>query len=121
MTTKNGAWLDLPLLGGNQWVTKESNPIAWAYMHGSDLGGNLDQAQLEAWEESLRPRRPRDWHRGLRPYQWRCRDGAVVAIWDMTDTHLGNAIRFAENKPQHSSRLGVLRQEAKRRQRKEQS
>ncbi len=114
MTTKNEIWMDLPLLGGYQRVTPESNPVAWAYAHGSDFGGNLDQARMEAWEEEwneLKERR-KDWHFGIPETHWRQRDGSTIAIKEMTDRHLGYAIRFAQTKRVHRSRLRRLTTEA---------
>lgn len=114
-------WMDLPLLGGGQWVTKESNPVAWAYHHGSDLGGNLDKARGEWLAERLTV--PRDWHRRrgsdeppCGPAQWRTRDRMeVIDMTAMDDDHLGHAIRFASTKPQHASKLSALVAERDRR------
>jgi hypothetical protein len=121
-----GMWMDLPLAGGRQWVTPETHPVSWAYfVHGSDLGGNMDQARAEYYEQELRAmgRRRRDWHRrrdqsepDCAGHQWRTRDRYVVVdMTDMDDNHLGHAIRFASTKPQHSSRLAALVNERARR------
>jgi hypothetical protein len=118
MTTKNELWLNLPLLGGYQRVTRESNPVAWAYAHGSDLGGNLDQAHAEARAEALdaefedrsreRMERRKDWHYDVPKTHWRTATGFSVFITSMNDGYLDNCIRFAETKRQHASRYWIL-------------
>jgi hypothetical protein len=115
MTAKNEMWLNMPLLGGYQRITPESNPVTWAYAHGSDLGGNLDNARGEWYEEKWDLDQLADWHRGVASDSWRCKDGSSIRICDMNDFHLGHAIRFAQTKSQHHSRIDALTTEFARR------
>jgi hypothetical protein len=117
MTAKNEIWLNLPMLGGMQHVTRESNPVAWAYARGSDMGGNLDCAQEAEWDDWQEERnlRKEDWHYDAPRNCWRQRDGTVIGIAKMADSHLGHAIRFAQTKSQHASRLPALLAERKKR------
>jgi hypothetical protein len=110
-------WVNLPLAGGRQEITRESNPVAWAYAHGSDLGGNLDEARFEAWELELSEidRRRVDWHFDVPKTHWRQRDGTSIAIRKMTDAHLGHALRFAQTRKKHASRRAALTAEIQRR------
>lgn len=114
MTAKNEIWLDLPLAGGYQRITRESNPVAWAYAHGSDLGGNMDQARAEAWEHewSEKQKLRQDWHIGIPETHWRQRDGSTIAIKEMSDRHLGYALRYVVTKKGHRSRATALMTEA---------
>jgi hypothetical protein len=118
----NEVRLNLPFLGGRQSVTRESNPVAYAYaVHGSDLGGNLDQARVESWEQDWnelqreRRRRSKDWHYDVPLDHWRTRDGRALPIRQLEDRHLGHCIRFAQTKKPHASRLSALLTEQDRR------
>lgn len=110
-------WLNLPLLGGYQRVTRESNPVAWAYAHGSDLSGNLDHASSEALDEAYGriETRKNDWHFDVPETHWRTRDGRVIVISEMEDDHLGHCIRFARTRKRHASRLRSLLAEKNKR------
>lgn len=118
------AKMNLPLLGGGQWVTPKSNPVSWSYfVNGSDMGGNLDQARMSSFEEDWeaakeeRERRRHDWHYDAPKTHWRQKNGRLIAIARMSDDHLGHCIRFAGSLKQHKSRYWALIAERNQRER----
>lgn len=51
---------------------------------------NHDEFAIHVMEEELKNRHPEN-------YQWRTKDGTIVDVKDMSDSHLKNTIRMLKN------------------------